>query len=373
MYMPLVASPPPAFPIDRASDTPAFVQLKQALERHIQHALRPGDLFYSDSQLAESTGLSRSTVVKTIGMLVSDGFLRRSQGSGTFVSERTQPVRIAVVFKEQVLNPYTYSRDILFALVSRSSRSVAALECLNIEASSWESVRRQAYLLRQDPCHACIVIAPTLAMADDIAAIPGAAERTVLVGMADPRFCCVDVDNQGGARAAVAFAVAHGHRRIAFIGESQERLAFVGERLAGFTAGLHGGGGEAVPGLFFDTFDESRRGEVFEMWMRAHGADATCLFAASAPAAATILRYAKRSGLRLPEAMSLVVFDDVPGIGWDVTCMRQPLDAIGAEAMSAAVVRARASGGALAAAQIVLRAELCDRGSVGPPQAVVRR
>ncbi len=364
--MPQIATPPPPFRIERDSHVPAFEQLKDALERHVLERLNPGDLFYSDSQVATSSGLSRSTVVKVIGMLVNDGLLRRSHGRGTFVAERKAMAgaRIAVIFKERVLNPYTYTRDILLSLTSRTAPLGATVSFFNIESSSWESVQRQTYFAREGAFHRYIIIAPTREMADELAALPEARAKTILIGMNDPRFCRVDVDNAASARAAAHFVLGNGHRHIAFVGESRDRFPFVGERLAGFSDGLAGGGLALGPSLFFDDFDEPRRQERFAAWMQQQRASFTCLFAASASVAATVLRHARTHGLRIPEDLSLLVFDDVPGIGWDLSCICQPLDAIGEAALAAAVDRSSGLISAQGPMQIVLKAELRDRGSV---------
>lgn len=49
----------------------------------------PGDRLPSEAELCRANGVSRGTVVKAIEQLVSEGFVHRKQGSGSFVASRS--------------------------------------------------------------------------------------------------------------------------------------------------------------------------------------------------------------------------------------------------------------------------------------------
>src|SRR6185295_9013247 len=44
---------------------------------------------------------------------------------------------------------------------------------------------------------------------------------TVLVEVANPSFSCVEIDNQAGGRLAAEYLLERGHRRCAFVGDSE--------------------------------------------------------------------------------------------------------------------------------------------------------
>lgn len=69
---------------------PRYLQIKNTILEKIQSgALRPNDKIPSEHKLAKEFSVSRLTVQRAIRELVSEGLLRRVQGSGTFVSHFT--------------------------------------------------------------------------------------------------------------------------------------------------------------------------------------------------------------------------------------------------------------------------------------------
>jgi GntR family histidine utilization transcriptional repressor len=70
-----------------AQQLPQYQLIRNALVSRIRSgALKPGDRVESENELGIRYGVSRLTVQRAIRELVSEGMLRRVQGSGTFVS-----------------------------------------------------------------------------------------------------------------------------------------------------------------------------------------------------------------------------------------------------------------------------------------------
>jgi GntR family histidine utilization transcriptional repressor len=70
-----------------AKPLPQYQLIRNALVSRIRSgALQPGDRVESENELGAHYGVSRLTVQRAIRELVSEGMLRRVQGSGTFVS-----------------------------------------------------------------------------------------------------------------------------------------------------------------------------------------------------------------------------------------------------------------------------------------------
>lgn len=69
---------------------PRYLQIKNAILEKIQSGdLQPDDRIPSEHKLAKQFSVSRLTVQRAIRELVSEGLLRRTQGSGTFVNKFT--------------------------------------------------------------------------------------------------------------------------------------------------------------------------------------------------------------------------------------------------------------------------------------------
>ena len=78
------------------SNNPLYVELADRLRSDIESgAYAPGDRMPSEPTLCETTGYSRSTVRKALQLLVDQGYITKSQGKGTFVSELPQRVEAA--------------------------------------------------------------------------------------------------------------------------------------------------------------------------------------------------------------------------------------------------------------------------------------
>ena len=138
--------------------------------------------------------------------------------------------------------------------------------------------------------------------------------------------CFVDADNRGGARAAVGYLRDRGRRRIATITGPLDMAAGIG-RLDGYRDVA--GAGTVVVG---DFSEESGAAGMHQLLARAPDVDA--VFAASDMMAAGALRVMRERGLRAPEDIAVVGFDDsVIARHTDppLTTVHQPVERMGQE------------------------------------------
>ena len=78
------------------SSNPLYIELADKLRTDIETGVyAPGDRMPSEPTLCRTTGHSRSTVRKALQLLVDQGYITKSQGKGTFVSELPQRVEAA--------------------------------------------------------------------------------------------------------------------------------------------------------------------------------------------------------------------------------------------------------------------------------------
>lgn len=139
----------------------------------------------------------------------------------------------------------------------------------------------------------------------------------------------VDVDNLAGARTATEYLIAKGHRKIATITGPLTMPAGI-DRLAGFREVLAEAGLEEVA-VEDGNFTADAGGAAMQRII-ASGAEFDALFIASDLMARGALASLARAGLRVPDDVAIVGFDDSPvatSVRPNLTTMRQPSHAQG--------------------------------------------
>lgn len=100
----LESLPPVAEGLDQTSPIPLYYQLASLLKEKITSAeCGPGEKLPTEGELAEAHGVSRITVRQAMGSLVSEGWLRRRRGQGTFVAQELplkESVRLTCVIED---------------------------------------------------------------------------------------------------------------------------------------------------------------------------------------------------------------------------------------------------------------------------------
>jgi LacI family transcriptional regulator len=171
----------------------------------------------------------------------------------------------------------------------------------------------------------------------------------------------VTIDNDLGARLAVNHLLAHGHRRIALLGDMTS-IQTARSRHQGYQAALRAAGIQPDPRLTVTSLRSSDDG--MEGLNRLLDADdpPTAIFAARNSLAVGAIRALHHRGLA--RRIALVGFDDFPLadiVDPPLTVIRQNVAAIGAEV--AARLFARIDGDTSTPRHIVLTPELVPRGS----------
>jgi len=143
----------------------------------------------------------------------------------------------------------------------------------------------------------------------------------------------VDIDNRGGARAAVAHLAGLGRRVIATIAGPRDMGAGI-DRLAGYRDGLEEVGLAGGADLQAEA-DFSHDGGMTAMaGLLAARPDIDAVFAASDLMAAGALQALRAAGRRIPDDVAVVGFDDSPLAATTeppLTSVRQPIEEMGRE------------------------------------------
>jgi DNA-binding LacI/PurR family transcriptional regulator len=193
--------------------------------------------------------------------------------------------------------------------------------------------------------------------------------------LALPGIDVVDVDNRQGGRDATTFLIDRGHRSIAMI-TGPLHWPSAKDRLASYRAALRRAGVPKDPALVQHCPDwglDSGRAATARLLKT--GSHFTAIFAQSDLFALGAITELRSHGLRVPEDVSVVGYDDIPVASFvdpALTTVRQPMRDVGAKAVDILLDRIAAarSGSTLAPRRHLLPASLVIRDSVtAPPSA----
>jgi DNA-binding LacI/PurR family transcriptional regulator len=180
----------------------------------------------------------------------------------------------------------------------------------------------------------------------------------------DPRLSSVTTDNVGGGRLVARHLLAGGFQRIAMIagweGASTNR-----DREFGFRAELEAQGARLFDRAVGHFHLERAADAARALFGRPAGARPDAVFVTNdfmAVPVMDVIRY--ELGLRIPEDVAVVGFDDTPMAAlptYDLTSVRQPLEQM--VAMALRVLFDRIEGSSTAPEHVILGARLIERGS----------
>ena len=183
----------------------------------------------------------------------------------------------------------------------------------------------------------------------------------------DPSLSAVTSNNFAGGQKAAAFLIAGGHQKIAYIagweGASTQR-----DREAGFMAGLAEAGMSIFARGVGDFDPRIARQATLDMCQSGDRPDA--IFVANDHMALTVMDTLRHElGLKIPDDISIVGYDDVPAAAWpsyDLTTVHQPADEIVNRSIE--ILLSQIRGDATAPKKIAIDGPLIVRGSARKPK-----
>jgi len=193
----------------------------------------------------------------------------------------------------------------------------------------------------------------------------GDAAPLVLVNneLAGPRIYSVRMDNEGGAREAVAYLRQLGHRRIAFVA-GPETGRSNRERCAGYLQGVEANGWGPAPELIVSGAGLLEDGPRALAALTRLADRPTAVLCYNDLAAIGLLAAAAGAGLRVPGELSVIGFDNIPLSAYAVpplTTLEQPTAALGRTAVESCL----AALAGVPASAVLLRGRLILRESTG--------
>jgi LacI family transcriptional regulator len=177
--------------------------------------------------------------------------------------------------------------------------------------------------------------------------------------VADERIYCLDVDSTMGARVATDYLIGLGHRRIAFISGPHDHPD-APQRLEGYKAALTAGRISftrklVAAGDYLETGGYAAINRLLDARV-----EFTAVFAANDQAAYGAMLALHRRGLRVPQDVSVVGFDDLPTSAFmipSLTTVHRYTDEIGERAAEAMIdlIERRIPNARIAAPTLAIR------------------
>jgi LacI family xylobiose transport system transcriptional regulator len=178
----------------------------------------------------------------------------------------------------------------------------------------------------------------------------------------------VGTTNWQGGLAATRHLLELGHRRIGVVAGPM-RMLCSRARVDGYRAALETAGLPFEPGLVrAGEFHHEAGKECGRRLLRLEDRP-TAVVAGNDQQALGVYEAARELGLRIPEDLSVVGFDDLPAVRWvgpPLTTVRQPLAEMAATAARIVIGLARGDGRTQTTTRIELATELIVRGSTAP-------
>jgi DNA-binding LacI/PurR family transcriptional regulator len=218
------------------------------------------------------------------------------------------------------------------------------------------------------------VLVASLVLTDDEFGALTALERPVgLLGLNRPGFLSSGIDDVNSARQAVGHLLELGHRRIGLIGgDTDDPMRFTPplHRQDGYHDALARAGVEPDPDLeVLGYFTIDGGAEAAERLLAVPDRP-TALFAESDEMAYGALRTLRRAGLRVPEDIAVIGFDDQANAAlMDLSTIRQPVSEQAID-ITTRLLGAVAADEVSDTDPVVLPTELIVRGSTDPTRSV---
>lgn len=157
--------------------------------------------------------------------------------------------------------------------------------------------------------------------------------ETVMIEYPIPDFSTIEVEDMEGGKLAAEYLVSKGHRRLAFLGDTdlpEYSVHPISHRLVGFRQRLNEHGID-LPQQYVRLAKYSlEQGHQTARELMALPEPPTAIFAATDLQAMGVLKFARQMGLQVPGDLAIIGFDDLDMAEYvGLTTIRQPLDESG--------------------------------------------
>jgi GntR family transcriptional regulator of arabinose operon len=359
--------------LNRSGGDPLYLQIYDGLrQRIVDGEWQHGETLPSEPELCQVFGVARGTVRQALAALETNGYISRQRGRGTYVTWNRSSVRPARSRVGQIGFVVPYVRDSYVTTILLGVERAASDQGLSVTFKHVDnSLEKQAAVVQELVEHGCagIIVYPVDSIhaspLDDLirTGYPIVLVDRYLRGVASDY---VISDHFGGALRATQHLVRLGHRHIGFVTWADPAISME-HRLAGYQRALSEAGLPADPARILEvaSYPAIDKAALKDFLLRnANGM--TAAFAANDQIALAIYEAARQAGIRIPEALAVVGFDDLEftsHLDVPLTTVAQSAFTIGEQAVEALLRRLR--GEVVGWQQIILPTRLVIRESCG--------
>jgi len=313
---------------------PKYQQLKEILKEEIKkRKLRPGDQVLPEEKIAKKHGVSLGTVRQTMAELVNEGLIYKEQGKGTFIAEKKKKKTFTIgLLLTDIGNPF-------FSQVARSIQEKAhLLKYSVIYYNTNDQLLRETESIdmlikrRVDG----VILVPVLKNGEE-KLIQKLKENSIPFVYLDrylnePASDYVIIDNLSGVRQIMEYLISLGHKRVGCI-SAQPFTRVLEQRVKAYEKLIRENNLATEDSLVqISNLPDDKGGydaanKLFSMKNRP-----TAIFATNDIIAIGVYKAAKNKGIRIPQDLSLVGFDDIEAsshLEVPLTTVFQPINKMG--------------------------------------------
>ena len=317
---------------------PKYQQLKEILRKEIgEGKLKAGDRILSEEKIAERHGVSLGTVRQAMAELVNEGLIYKEQGRGTFVAEKKREKTFTIgLLLTDIGNPF-------FSQIARSIQEKAHLlkySVIYYNTNDQFSREAQSIEMLIERRVDGVILVPVLKNGEE-KLIGRLKENSIPFVYLDrylnePASDYIIIDNLSGVRQAMEYLLSLGHKKIGCISAQpftqvlEERVKaykkIVREKALATDVSL-----VQISDLSDDKGGYDATNKVLPMENKP-----TAIFATNDIIAIGAYKAARNKGIRIPQDLSLVGFDDIETsshLEVPLTTISQPIDKMGEIAM----------------------------------------
>lgn len=304
-----------------------YIKLANLIKEEIDTGkLKYGDKLYSENQLCDMYGLSRQTVRHAIDLLIQEGLLVSVRGSGTYIGKnsvkrRSKHMNIALISTH--VDNYIFP-SIIQSIVQTLSTAGYTTQISFTGNHVDEERKILKNLLERNDFDGLIVEATKSALPNPNLEYYRKLQRhgipILFFNCAYPDLDAplVSLDDRLVAESAVRYLISQGHTRIAGIfkaDDGQGKLRYSGYMKALLEAGIRMDDQNI---LWIDSVDQNALYKI-RVSVQSRLTGCTAVFCYNDQVAFNLIRLLSRSGLPIPEQLSVIGID-----GSDLSVMSQP-------------------------------------------------
>ncbi|WP_068619060.1 GntR family transcriptional regulator [Paenibacillus tuaregi] len=319
---------------------PKYLQLKDELLSWLESGkLEPGKQFPSENEISEQFNLSRQTVRQTFGELEKEGWLERIQGKGTFARnpgrrEGEQVKTIGIIT--------TYISDYIFPHIVRGAEAELRNHGYRLLLSSTDNKKEKEMeslqLMTSQPLSG-LIIEPTKSAEGNpnLSYFLDLQQKNIPYLMINEKYRELEcpslrVNDEAGGHKAALHLLENGHTRIAGFFKRDDLQGV--NRLKGFLS-AHREYGITVSPQWVVTYTTEQKQDfpfqkAVELLQSGEQDRPTAMVCYNDELAVSLMEAAVSCGLRIPEDVSFIGFDDSSlSSGTRLTTLTHPKTAMG--------------------------------------------